>query len=316
MPDKYLSVVDAGTNSFHLIIVKVLTENNFEIVDRERVVVRLGSKGSHVLKRIEDEELERASNVLKLFKTKADKFNTKLKVVATSAVREAENKDFFINEIFNRTGVQIDVIDGKKEAEYIYFGMRKGLELNDKKTILALDIGGGSTEFIVGNDDKILFSESLKLGAVRQMKQFFPDYILSKGKIIECQEFISNEINQIKDEILKFQPEIFIGSSGTVHSTMSICLSQIKIKIRKPFNNINFTSLQLQSVVNNVLSKKTVEDRKKVKGLEEKRADIIPAGILILNEIFKTFSIKNLTVSSFALREGVILSLINELNSK
>lgn len=310
MPDKYLAVVDAGTNSFHLIIVKVLPDNDFEIVDRERIVVRLGSKGSHVLKEIDEEEIERAAKVLSLFKLKADKYNTKLKVVATSAVREAENKDFFVTEILKRTGIEIDVIDGKTEAKYIYYGVRKSLCINNNKLFI-VDIGGGSTEFIVGKNDKIFFSESIKLGAVRLTKQFFPDYVLRDERIHGCREFIINEINIIKDQIISLQPEVYAGSSGTIHSSVGMSLAQLKIREKKPYNNLVISSIQLQSVVNKVLSKKTVEERLKIKGLEEKRADIIPAGILILDTVFKEFKINALTVSSFALREGVILSLIN-----
>lgn len=310
MPDKYLAVVDAGTNSFHLIIVKVLPENKFEIVDRERIVVRLGSRGSHVLKKIEEEEIERAAKVFTFFKLKAEKYNTKLKVVATSAVREAENKNFFVDEVLKRTGVQINVIDGKTEAKFIYYGVRKSLEINNKK-LFVVDIGGGSTEFIIGKNEKIYFSQSLKLGAVRLTKQFFPDYILTNERIEKCREFIINEVNNIKEEIISLQPEVFAGSSGTIHSSVGMSLAQLKIREKKPYNNLVISSLQLQSVVNRVLSKKTVEERLKIKGLEEKRADIIPAGILILDTVFKEFNIKALTVSAFALREGVILSLIN-----
>ncbi len=197
LPKKYLSALDIGTNSFHLIIVEVLENQDFKIIDREREVIRLASHKGNGLSFITDEEIENAIRAIKKFKKISDKYGTEINAIATSAVRESENKDDFILKVYGATGVLIKTIEGSREAELIYKGAEKALSLKDKK-VLCIDIGGGSTEFVFAKNGEIIFAESIKIGAVRLTKKFFPNYEINTSSLKECEEYIVELISSNK----------------------------------------------------------------------------------------------------------------------
>ncbi len=187
MKSDNLAAIDVGTNSFHLIVVKVKEDGNFEIIDREKEVIRLGEGSSGDIKVIKDEAVERAISTLKKFKGIADSHNAPVRAVATSAVREAQNKNEFIEKVLKQTGVEIEVVSGQEEARLIYLGALAAVPIYNKKA-LVIDIGGGSTEFIIGRRGDSKFSISLKIGAVRLTQKFFPKNEITKVGIRKLQK--------------------------------------------------------------------------------------------------------------------------------
>jgi exopolyphosphatase/guanosine-5'-triphosphate,3'-diphosphate pyrophosphatase len=308
--NKYFAAIDMGTNSFHLIIVKVNDDGSFTIVDREREVIRLGSSQGNEMNFISEKEIERAITILKSFKKLADVYNARIYTAATSAIRESSNKEIFVKRVEEETSIKINIIEGSKEAELIYLGIQKALDVYNKK-ILCVDIGGGSTEIILGDKGKILFAESLKIGAVRLTKKFFPDFILTEEGIKDCLEFIEESILTNKNILQKENFDLAVGSSGTIQSAASMILGSRSDSVYKPTNNVKFSYKNLKKLSAAVLRKKRPEERILIPGMEEKRADIIPAGLLILIKIFDIFKICEMTTSGFALREGMILEIIN-----
>jgi exopolyphosphatase/guanosine-5'-triphosphate,3'-diphosphate pyrophosphatase len=311
MASKHIAAIDMGTNSFHLIIVQVKENGTFKVVDREREVIRLGSSQGKDLSFISTEEMEQAIKILRRFKKLAEYYKANIRAVATSTVREARNRDDFIRTVKELTGIKVEIIDGKHEAELIFAGVNKALELSNK-TVLCIDIGGGSTEIILGKDGKSVFTASIKAGAVRLSKKFFPNYILTEGTIRECEQLIKDEINADPDIIFNKKYDFAVGTSGTIQSVAAMIHYYREGERAKVLNGFSFTKEELFKITDEVLSKKTLEERLKIKGIEEKRADIIPAGLIILRQIFKLLKIENMTVSDFALREGIILETIAE----
>ena len=308
MINKNLAAIDIGTNSFHLIVVKILENGNFEIIDREKEVIRLGEGNTGDIKEIKQPAIERAVHTLKKFKEISDSHNADIKAVATSAVRESLNKDEFRRIIKEQTNVDIEVISGTEEARLIYLGILKSVPIFDKHS-LCIDIGGGSTELIVGSKGIIQFSNSHKIGAVRLTQKFFPDFQLTKDRIKDCKEWVKGEIYSSIKKIKDFPIEIVVGSSGTINSLGYLVYSK-KNKNDLPFsvlNNFEFTSSELNSVAKEILKKKNLDERKKIKNLDEKRADIIPAGTIILQSIVEELKIEKITLSDYALREGIIV---------
>ncbi len=313
MPDNFIAAVDMGTNSFHLIIAKIKKDGSFKIVDREREVIRLGSHKGKNLSIISSEEIEYATNVLKKFKKLCSIYQTEMRAVATSAVREAGNKNEFISFVLNNAGINVEIIDGQHEAALIYLGAKKALTLDDKK-VLCVDIGGGSTEFILGNKGKPDFTESVKIGAVRLSKMFFQDFILTDKSIAECENYIENEIKTNRSIKLKNDIDFAVGSSGTIQAAAAIIHFAKYFKVPESLNGFNFSRDELDIIFKEVTGKKTAEERLSIKGLEAKRADIIPAGLIILKKIFEMFNIKTMKISEFALREGIIMEMIAKEN--
>ncbi len=308
-----LAAIDIGTNSFHLIVVKIKNGGNFEIIDREREVIRLGEGNVGDIKFINPNAAKRAISALRRFKKIAESHDAKIRAVATSAVREALNKNEFIKQVYEKTGIEIEVVSGYEEARLIYLGVLKAVPVYDKQ-VLCIDIGGGSTEFAIGKEGNLKYATSIKLGAVRLTQRFFPDYAINKERIKACKKWVEGELYKITKEIKKIGCELYVGSSGTIMSTGLMIYSKKNKKSSQPkiLNNFTFTYKEFLEVKKNILNAVTPEERMKIKGLDEKRADIIPAGIIILDTIFEKLNIKKITISGYALREGIIIDTLQK----
>lgn len=309
MPNVCFAVADMGTNSFHMIIAKQGKKGKIKILDKERKVIRLGSHKGEELSFISEKETEQAIKTLKRFKKLADSYGAVFRAVATSAVREAKNKLEFISKIESDAGVKVEVLDGKDEAELIYKGAEKALSFSNKN-ILCIDIGGGSTEFINVNKQKTVFVESIKIGAVRLSKHFFPDFIITDERVNQCRAYIKKLINEKLENNAGKKFDMIAGTSGTIEAIASIIQKYKYKKISKSINGFSFTRMELEFVSEKILSAKTVTERLRIQGMESKRADIIPPGLLILNTAFEFFNIDSITVSDYALREGVIFDMM------
>lgn len=311
--NRYFAAIDVGTNSFHLIVVQAKRDGTFDIIDREREVIRLGEGNTGDIKYIIPEAMERAVVSLRRFKGIADSHNAQLRAVATSAVRESFNKNELIKRIIEETGVEIEVISGHEEARLIYLGIMKSVPVFDKK-VLVIDIGGGSTEFLIGEKGKTHFSGSLKLGAVRLTQKFFNNTRLTQNSINECRSWVHGELYNVAETVKRIGFDLCVGSSGTIMATGSMIEALNKKKKTQNFilNNYKITKADFAVVKEEVLSKKTEEKRKNIPGLDDKRADIIPAGIIILDEIFNLFGLEQMVISAYALREGIIIDTLQK----
>jgi exopolyphosphatase/guanosine-5'-triphosphate,3'-diphosphate pyrophosphatase len=317
--DRKIAAIDIGTNSFHLVVVKVDENGKFEIVDTAKELIRLSEGSTGDIKIIEEDAIIRAISALKKLVGIAKSHEAELKAVATSAVRESSNKIDFLKRVNKEVGLNIEVISGIEEGRLIYLGVLQSVPIFNKR-VLCIDIGGGSTEFVVGYKGKILYANSLKLGAVRLSKKFFPDYKINDKSISECERWVEGVLFPIARIIKNYKIDLVVGSSGTIMATgIMIKANEEKNTSLAILNNYIFTRKKLQKVVENVLAKKIPEQRKKIKGLDEKRADIIPAGVLLLSKIFDQLNFEEMTISSYALREGIIIDSISnslQLNKK
>ena len=177
------------------------------------------------------------------------------------------------------------------------------------KSALCIDIGGGSTEFILAEKGKIIFAESVKIGAVRLSKRFFPKFELNDIRIAECKSYVKELILANKNLARKVSFDVAIGSSGTIESAAEMIISSQKRRELKSLNSFTYSREELDLIAEEILKRKTIAERIKIKGLEQKRADIIPAGIIILQTIFEVFKIESVVISEYALREGIIFEL-------
>jgi exopolyphosphatase/guanosine-5'-triphosphate,3'-diphosphate pyrophosphatase len=292
-----------------MIIARVEGEDSFNIIGRIREVIRIGSLNNLITA----DEMSSAVKILKRFKTAADSRDAEIKAVATSAVREAENSSEFLKKIAEETGIKAEIISGQKEAELIYTGIQNGLKLKNKK-LFCIDIGGGSSEFILGQDNYILYAESIKIGAVRLTNKFFHDYLLTKDSIQNCSIYVQENIMPVLENIRREGFDFAAGASGTIQSVAGF-INYTKNKNQHSISrNTSFSSKDLKNISELIFSKNTAGDRKAVEGIEIKRADILPAGLIILNKIFDILNLKELLVSSYGLREGILLNMIRGFN--
>ncbi len=312
MPDNILAAIDIGTNSFHLVIASVNDEGIVKIISKDKEVVRLG-KSSSDMKYISLEAMERGVSALKRFKIICDSYNAEIRAVATSATREALNKEEFLNEVGRKTGISIEVISGYEEARLIYLGVLQALDVFEKR-ILLIDIGGGSTEFLTGEKGNVVYSNSIKLGAVRLTEKFFSEGKFSKDSIESAKLHVRSIINPIVRNLKTEQYDFVVGTSGTISNLGSIIYSRNAGEDYSQFNfnNFSYTDTELFDAVKSILSHESVSTIRKIEGLDSQRADIISAGAIILEQIFRELNLKRLSLSSYALREGILFDTIDK----
>lgn len=305
-----LAAIDIGTNSFHLVVVKLKDSNRFEILSQEKEVVRLGS-GSKDMKYLKDDAMDRGIEALKRFRQIAEISQAEIRAVATSAVREALNKDDFLQRARQEAGIDVEVISGFEEARLIYLGVLQTLPIFDKK-ILLIDIGGGSSEFLIGRSGEIIEANSLKLGAIRMTDRFFAEDPLDAKSVNRCREYVKAYINPMARRVHTHGFEVAVGSSGTVLSIAQMIQVLRKQEPTRNLSNFVFTRQELAEVVKMLVKADTVKKRQKIEGLDPKRGDIILGGTIVLEQAFEEMKIEALTVSGFALREGVILDSLQK----
>ena len=209
-----IAALDVGTNSFHLVVAKP-TSSGFEVVTREREVIRLG-RGGGDMKEISDSAMERGVRSLVRMHEIADSHGAKLRAVATSAVREATNRADFIKRARKDAGVDLEVVSGTEEARLIHLGVLNAIGVHDQ-VMLVCDIGGGSTEIVVGLDDEVLFARSFKIGAVRLTDRFFTHERLHPSAVSACRHFVRSALAVVAPEVrgLGFQLAAASWSTAT-----------------------------------------------------------------------------------------------------
>ena len=299
-----IAAIDVGTNSFHLVVASVDADGHFEVLTREREPVRLGSGGED-MKRLTADAMDRGIAALDRMRRIADHAGAAtVTAVATSAVREADNRGEFVARARVEAGVDIQVVSGIEEARLIHLGVMAAVPLLDKRH-LVIDIGGGSTEFIVGDGAEPLLMRSLKLGSIRLTDRFFPEGRSRKRAVRECRIHIESFLGHLPAEIGELGFETAVGSSGTIMALARMCAIRRGDRDSRT-GRLSFTAKELRSLTADLANAMTPARRLDIEGLEERRADIIVGGALLLSETFKLLGIKRMEVSDYALREGIL----------
>ena len=307
--ERILAAIDLGTNSLHMVVVKVQPQlPTFTIIAREKETVRLGDcgeKGS-----LKPEVMERAIACLRRFQGVAKTFNAEqIVAVATSAVREAPNGRDFIRRVADELDLEISLISGQEEARRIYLGVLSAMEFNNQSHII-IDIGGGSTELILGEGWEPRFLSSTKVGAVRLTKDFVHTDPISRNEFLYLQAYIRGTLERVIDELSShLKPgEIprLVGTSGTIETLAGIKAREKSGTEPTRIGGYKLTIEELQEFINRI-RKLSYQERLQIPGIADRRAEIILAGALILQEAMMLLNLRSLTVCERSLREGVIV---------
>lgn len=300
-----IAAIDIGTNSFHAVVAQVNERGIFEVLGSDKEAVRLGeSRGD--MKFLTEQAMQRGLDALKRFAALAASAQAPIYCCATSAVREAQNRDVFIDRVYDETGIEINVIEGIEEARLIYLGVLQALPVYNSNT-LVIDIGGGSTETVVGHAGNVVRAVSEKLGAIRITRKFFQDGIVTGKAVKQARAFIRGEWATPFSKLRKVSFEQAVGTSGTIKTIAAMALLRRTGASADRFNGLTFTVEEISAVVADIIATKTPEERAKMPGMEAKRADIIVGGAIVLEEALLGLGVEQLTISDFALREGMVL---------
>ena len=296
------AVIDLGTNTFHLIIAELsATEPN--ILYKTNVPVKLGEG------RINDNVIipaafERGIATLKEFKQEIEKHQVDVvKAIATSAIRSAENGQDFVEAAREQAGIEISIVDGNQEADYIYHGVKATGLINC--TSLIIDIGGGSTEFILCNPTEVLWKKSYNIGAARLQQAYFKSDPISLEEQEQIRQRLETELIDLRTACQKYNPVQLIGSAGAFESFAIMLNEQEDLKLLKS------SPIALNSYQD--LSKKLItsshEERKNFKGLIALRVDMIVIASLLTNYVLDTIKPEKFSVSTYDLKMGVLATL-------
>lgn len=295
--------IDIGTNTILMVIGEKNEFGELVFLRNEHSIARLG-EGVDKTHYIKPEAIERAKKILINYKKICDENNV-LEIAAsgTSALRDAENRDFVINELSAVIGTEIEVIPGEEEARLSFLGT---IENNDPSIVV--DIGGGSTEFIFGENKQIKYRYSVPIGAVRLTERHIKIQPAVEDNINEAKEFIINKLNNI--DITLFKGEL-IGVAGTP-TTLSAVAQELPI-FKKDLVHNYILELNKVNEIFNTLKKLNVEDIKKIPGIHPDRADIITAGTLILLTVMRFLRTDKCKVSTRGLRYGILIDLASKI---
>ncbi|MEG3845835.1 Ppx/GppA phosphatase family protein [Microcoleus sp. herbarium19] len=308
--NRIIAAIDMGTNSFHMVVARIDRKlPAFAIIAREKDTVRLGDCEAKT-GCLKLEVMERAIATLRRFQGIAKTFNAEqIIAVATSAVREAPNGRDFLKQVADELDLNVSLISGQEEARRIYLGVLSGMEFNNQPQVI-IDIGGGSTELILGDSSEPLCLTSTKIGAVRLTGEFVKTDPISREEFAYLQAYIrislERPIDELRAQFKAGEPLRLIGTAGTIETLAAINAREKLGTVPSPLAGYQLSLKDLRDLVNR-FRKLSYAERLAIPGMSDKRAEIILAGALILQEAMTLLGMEFLTVCDRSLREGVIV---------
>lgn len=293
----YIAAVDMGTNSFHMIIAETTPLGAFRIIDRMKHWVRLGD-GVDAKGRLDEAAITRMIESLGFFKKLAESYNAEIHYIATSAMRDAPNRHAIARRIFQTLGLVVDIVSGEEEARIVFQGVRSENYISDKQAFV-IDIGGGSTEVMVGNHDGLMAAESLDMGARRYSRLFFADNHYTKQTLKKCSNAAASKIQAVSNAFKDFEIHAVYGTSGTIKT-----LADFTASLLEKSDTSQLFLEDLKSTRAALLA--AVEQDTLPASVEAERKQTLVAGAIILEEVMSALGIHALRVCSSALREGII----------
>jgi exopolyphosphatase / guanosine-5'-triphosphate,3'-diphosphate pyrophosphatase len=301
-----LTGIDIGTLTCRLLIADLASSGRLIEVRSDRRILRLG-EGVDYATRLSGAAMDRVLQCLKEWRELIDASAVDATAaVATSAVRDAVNRDEFLDRVKREVGFEIEILTGDEEADRTMLGIRSGLPVG-VSDVLALDIGGGSTEFILDHPGQKSVVRSIDIGVVRLCERFLHHDPPTEGEVRQAREWVARETRAAVAGMDTYQTTTFVGTAGTVTSLAAMAQ---KLPVYEParIHNYDLQLSMIQELEQTLLSCKKA-DRAGLPGLEKGREEVITAGAIIIRTIMETLGLSSLLVSDLGLREGVLIDL-------
>lgn len=304
--DESYAAVDLGSNSFHMIVAN-LVDGRLQIIDRMKEMVRLAS-GLNDEQELSKESMQQALECLQRFGQRIREIpHVNVRAVGTNTLRQARNGGVFLSQAHIALGHPIEIIAGREEARLIYSGVAHSLydEVNKR---LVIDIGGGSTELIIGRGFNTYYTESLYMGCVNVGQRFFDDGKIKAKKMRKAVLFAMQELESIEKTYKRKGWDYALGSSGTIISIRDVVQAQ-------GWCDSGITASALTRLVETLIA---MGDSQSISfsGLSERRKPVFASGVAILCGIFEAMSLEKMNVSEGALREGLLYDLIGRVHNE
>jgi exopolyphosphatase / guanosine-5'-triphosphate,3'-diphosphate pyrophosphatase len=303
-----LAIIDTGTNTFHLLIVEQNGNSYIELY-KTKEGVKLGEAGI-TTNVISPAAFERGINVFKEFKRKCEIHGaTKIFALGTAALRNASNASEFIEKVKKETGIELIVISGEIEAELIWNGVRHSMKMGLDKSLI-MDIGGGSVEFIICNEEEIFWKQSFDIGAALLLEKFKPSDPISTDDIQKLETFFGEELKLLFHSCGVNLPKQLIGSSGSFDTfTEMIVHKYHNIETLNGLTEFTFNIDEYKAIHQQLLAS-THDERIAMPGMIAMRADMIVVASILLSYVKRNTNIKQIKSSTYSLKEGILFKLI------
>lgn len=298
------AVIDLGTNTFNLLIAE-RSGTKFTKLFNTKIPVKLGDLSINE-GYISEAAFQRGLNALNDYVQYLKEYKVEQTLAfATSAIRSASNGQNFVDQAQELTGISISVIDGNEEADYIYYGNRMAVAMNDDISLI-MDIGGGSTEFILANKTTIFWKESYLLGAARLLGRIKPSDPITEEEINTFNTHLKQELSSLFEATAKYRPVELIGSSGAFDSVVDMIAGKFNTQAMVDEITEYHIDLEKYDDISSMVKASTIEERNHMKGLINMRVDMMVISILLIDFILKELNLQAMRVSTFSLKEGVI----------
>ncbi len=302
-----LAAIDVGSNSVHMIVADASRDGHLEVVDRVKEMVRLGRR-SFMTGRLTDESMDLAVGALKHFGRLARVRRVdRMRAVATSAVREAKNRIAFIRRIRRETGIAVEVISGAEEARLIFKAAQHAFGLDGGPHLL-VDVGGGSVELVLVRDGRPLWMHSAKLGVARLTERFLTDDPPSNAQLRKLEAHLENKIGAVLRKARKARVVQAIGTSGTINTLVAMARASRGEEIGR-LHGASASADEISRLANDLVTANSAL-RAELPGMDAKRVDLMPSAGALVDFILRKSGAPTLVACSWALREGLILSLL------
>ncbi|MBM4194734.1 MAG: Ppx/GppA family phosphatase [Gemmatimonadetes bacterium] len=303
-----LAAIDIGTNSVHMIVVQVRADLSFEVIDREKAMVRLGAGGLDG-RALTADAMSSALQALSTFTRLAESHKVdKILAGATSATREARNGGEFLARVQRETGIRPFVITGAEEARLIHQAAVYGVDVGSGRAAV-IDIGGGSVEITLGTGTEVHLARSFKIGVIRLTDRFIKSDPLSERDERKLVRHIEDEIDRHCEQTAAIGFDRVIGTSGTILSIGAVAATQARGVPPVDLRNLRVPAKQIRRLRKQIRAL-DLEGRLAIPGLDPRRADLIVAGAVLLDTILRRLGAEELTLCDLALREGLVLDYV------
>jgi exopolyphosphatase / guanosine-5'-triphosphate,3'-diphosphate pyrophosphatase len=304
---KKIASIDIGSNTVRLLIIEVDESLNFRVLASRRVITRLG-EGMDTYGKLLDARMSETFSALSKFRQDCrDHGNPPLRAVATSAVREASNGKQFVRLALQKTGIKIEIIPWEEEARLTLEGVFWKIPHENRKSLI-IDIGGGSTEFILSDGKDIAGFCSSSLGVVRLTEKYIHQHPVQNAEYENLTTYLREELKTVQKKLSAFLPQVLIGTAGTV-TTLAALNGNIYPYDPEKIHGALLSRKEIETLNQN-LKAKSLNERLALKALEPGREDLIIAGTAIVLETMHIFQCDPLQVSEYSLREGIILKAV------
>lgn len=295
------AVIDLGTNTFHLLIARPNKEGGFDEIYRERRFIKLAEDGIQTIGNVAfDRGLKAMYDYARIIETHQVKAT---KAVGTAALRTASNGANFIAQVKENCQIDIELISGEEEARFIHHGVMQAVSFAEERQLI-MDIGGGSVEFIIANQERVFWSKSFPIGVAVLFNQFHKSDPISIDEQLVMNSFLQAQLTPLAAALTAFPVRSLIGASGTFDVLENLLKKKEEGRFYSKIDEKHFHPFFRDTLAS------TLAERLKIAGIPHTRAEMIIVALVLIDHIISLANIQEIVVSAFALKEGILKEMM------